>query len=151
MKLSLVSIAPPTRASGKAPAQLLAREYTERSTRLLPCEMISYVSESAFFEALSRQNGRSAAQLCLFDRTGDQLASDEFASYLSRVRDGGTQRMMVAIGPADGWSEMALRRAHRVLSLGRMTLPHELARAVVAEQIYRALTIMAGHPYHLGH
>jgi 23S rRNA (pseudouridine1915-N3)-methyltransferase len=67
------------------------------------------------------------------------------------LRDSGVQTVVFAIGPADGWSAEARRRASLVLSLGPMTLPHELARALVAEQIYRALTILAGHPYHCGH
>jgi 23S rRNA (pseudouridine1915-N3)-methyltransferase len=57
--------------------------------------------------------------------------------------------IVFAIGPASGWSERRL--AQTVLSLGPMTLPHELARLVLAEQIYRAFTILAGHPYHIGH
>jgi 23S rRNA (pseudouridine1915-N3)-methyltransferase len=118
---------------------------------MVPFETLTYPTEAALFDALTRQTSRAPAQLCLFDPTGDTVTSVEFARYIERVRDGGTQRMILAIGPANGWSESALRRAHRVLSLGKMTLPHELARVVVAEQIYRALTILAGHPYHLGH
>jgi 23S rRNA (pseudouridine1915-N3)-methyltransferase len=56
-----------------------------------------------------------------------------------------------AIGPASGWSEAALERAKLRLSLGSWTLPHALARLVVAEQLYRAFTILSGHPYHTGH
>ena len=59
--------------------------------------------------------------------------------------------MMFAIGPADGFSEDAMRLAGIRLSLGKMTLAHELARVVMLEQIYRAYTILKGHPYHLGH
>jgi 23S rRNA (pseudouridine1915-N3)-methyltransferase len=58
---------------------------------------------------------------------------------------------VLAIGPADGWSAEARQRADLLLSLGRMTLPHQLARVVLAEQVYRAFTILAGHPYHSGH
>jgi 23S rRNA (pseudouridine1915-N3)-methyltransferase len=59
--------------------------------------------------------------------------------------------MVFAIGPADGWSEAARERAQLLLSLGPMTLAHALARLVVAEQLYRAFTILSGHPYHAGH
>jgi 23S rRNA (pseudouridine1915-N3)-methyltransferase len=59
--------------------------------------------------------------------------------------------VVLAIGPADGWSGMARERANLIFSLGRITLPHQLARVVLAEQVYRALTILAGHPYHCGH
>jgi 23S rRNA (pseudouridine1915-N3)-methyltransferase len=58
---------------------------------------------------------------------------------------------VLAIGPADGWSDAARARAGLLLSFGSITLPHQLARVVLAEQIYRALTILAGHPYHSGH
>ena len=63
----------------------------------------------------------------------------------------GTQELIFAIGPADGWSEALLKRAAQRFSLGRVTLPHELARAVTAEQLYRAFTILNHHPYHGGH
>jgi len=59
--------------------------------------------------------------------------------------------VLFAVGPADGWSAEARNRAQLLLSLGAMTLPHELARVVLAEQVYRACTILAGHPYHSGH
>jgi 23S rRNA (pseudouridine1915-N3)-methyltransferase len=59
--------------------------------------------------------------------------------------------MVFAIGPADGWSVNARDQANLLLSFGRITLPHQLARVVLAEQVYRAFTILAGHPYHSGH
>jgi 23S rRNA (pseudouridine1915-N3)-methyltransferase len=61
------------------------------------------------------------------------------------------QRLIFAVGPADGWSEKGCARANLLLSFGRITLPHQLARVVLAEQLYRAFTILAGHPYHSGH
>ena len=151
MKFSLVSIAPARRSNRQDPASLLADEYTIRSTRMTPCEALTYPTEIALFDALTRHAGRVPAHICLFDPTGNPLSSVEFAHYVGRVRDAGTQRMVLAVGPASGWSAAALERAQNVLSLGRMTLPHELARVVAAEQVYRALTILAGHPYHLGH
>jgi 23S rRNA (pseudouridine1915-N3)-methyltransferase len=65
--------------------------------------------------------------------------------------DEGTQQIVFAIGPANGWSEAARARAQLLLSLGPMTLAHSLARLVMAEQIYRAYAILTGHPYHAGH
>ena len=59
--------------------------------------------------------------------------------------------LLFAVGGADGFSDQARRQAAFVLSLGRMTLPHELARVVLLEQLYRAFTILKNHPYHLGH
>lgn len=107
--------------------------------------------ESALFEALDREQARTPTHLVLLDARGKLLSSEAFAAHLGRLRDTGTQRILLAIGPADGWSPAALARADLLLSLGPMTLPHELARVVLAEQIYRALTILAGHPYHTGH
>ena len=76
------------------------------------------------------------------------MSSESFAQWLGRERDQGRQLLIFAIGPGDGWSQDSRRRAVEALSLGPMTLAHELARVVLCEQIYRALTILAGHPYH---
>ena len=151
MQLVLSSISSRARKAKSAAAESLTQDYTARATRLCPTSMAIFDSEAALLAAAERQPGRAAAQLILFDSRGDLLSSTEFAAYLARLRDDGAQRIMLAIGPPDGWSAVAFARAQRTLSLGRMTLPHELARAVVAEQIYRALTILAGHPYHSGH
>ena len=91
------------------------------------------------------------AYAILLDSRGQQLSSEDFATRLGRLRDDGNQRIVLAIGPADGWSTEARTRANLLFSLGLITLPHELARVVLAEQFYRALTILAGHPYHSGH
>jgi 23S rRNA (pseudouridine1915-N3)-methyltransferase len=87
--------------------------------------------------------------ICLA-RTGDRLSSEAFAHLLAKLRDGGTPGVAFLIGGADGLSRTVLAKADKVLSLGPMTLPHGLARLVLAEQIYRAETILSGHPYHRG-
>jgi 23S rRNA (pseudouridine1915-N3)-methyltransferase len=87
--------------------------------------------------------------ICL-DRGGDQLGSEDFARALAKFRDGGAQGLAFLIGGADGLGLAALFKANQVLSLCPMTLPHGLVRIVLAEQIYRAETILAGHPYHRG-
>lgn len=79
------------------------------------------------------------------------MSSESFAAWLGAQRDEGTQHIVFAIGPASGWSDAARGRARMLLSLGRFTLAHSLARVVMAEQIYRASTILTGHPYHTGH
>jgi 23S rRNA (pseudouridine1915-N3)-methyltransferase len=84
--------------------------------------------------------------ICL-DRGGDQLGSEEFARVLATFRDD-AEGLAFLIGGADGLGLAALFKADRVVSFGPMTLPHGLARIVLAEQIYRAETILAGHPYH---
>jgi 23S rRNA (pseudouridine1915-N3)-methyltransferase len=149
MKITLTSIAP-RRTSTEATDRLLA-DYIKRAGRYLPCDSQTFESESALLEWLDRNPGRAPAWAILLDSRGQQLSSDEFAHRLGTLRDAGTQRLVLAIGPADGWSPAATQRANLLFSLGRITLPHQLARVVLAEQLYRALTILAGHPYHSGH
>lgn len=91
----------------------------------------------------------SYRQICL-DRAGKQLSSEGFAARLAKFRDGGADGLAFVIGGADGLEGAALAKADMRLSLGAMTLPHGLARIVLAEQLYRAETILAGHPYHRG-
>jgi len=100
---------------------------------------------------LSRQQGRTAAVTVLLDSRGRQMTSEVFAAWLGARRDEGAQHIVFAIGPADGWSQAARERAQLELSLGPMTFAHALARLVMAEQLYRAFTILCGHPYHTGH
>jgi 23S rRNA (pseudouridine1915-N3)-methyltransferase len=85
--------------------------------------------------------------ICL-DREGEQLASAELAHSLRDFRDGGVEGLAFLVGGAEGLAPEVLARADKRLSLGPMTLTHGLARIVLAEQLYRAATILAGHPYH---
>ena len=82
------------------------------------------------------------------DETGKTMTSEAFARWLGARRDEGRRTVAFLIGGADGHGPAALERAALKLSLGPMTLPHGLARIVLVEQIYRAATILAGHPYH---
>jgi 23S rRNA (pseudouridine1915-N3)-methyltransferase len=149
MKIALTAIAP-RRSKDEATERLFA-DYVERAGRYVPCESQIFGSEAALLEWLDRQAGRSPAYAILLDSRGQQTTSEEIAATVGRLRDDGTQRIVFSIGPADGWSPAARKRANLILSLGRITLPHQLARVVLAEQVYRALTILAGHPYHSGH
>jgi 23S rRNA (pseudouridine1915-N3)-methyltransferase len=113
-----------------------------------------YLNRSAKFLASAHRNFASEKERPMFwltDSQGQQLTSREIANALGSVQDNGIQQLIFAIGPADGWSPTALSRADKVIAFGRITLPHELAAVVAAEQLYRALTIRAGHPYHSGH
>ncbi len=152
MKLTLVSIAPRRTKSKMRAFDDLVAEYVQRSTRFMPILQQAFLSEAAFLEAFqSNTPGRTPAYLVLLDSRGKQLSSEAFAAELGRLRDTGAQSVILAIGPADGWSPAARSRADLLLSFGPMTLPHELARVILAEQVYRALCILAGHPYHSGH
>jgi 23S rRNA (pseudouridine1915-N3)-methyltransferase len=88
------------------------------------------------------------AVLIALDESGRSLSSEAFADLLARYRDGGARDLALAIGGPDGHGEALLVRADLRLSLGAMTFPHQLARILIAEQLYRAATILAGHPYH---
>jgi 23S rRNA (pseudouridine1915-N3)-methyltransferase len=125
--------------------------YLARAAKFLPTTSATFASEDALFAFAARQPSRAAAHTLLFDPRGQLVTSEGFAHTLGKLRDDGTQRILLAIGPPDGWSATARARAAALLSFGRITLPHELARVVAAEQIYRALTILARHPYHSGH
>ena len=98
-------------------------------------------------EALLAKRPPSYKLICL-DPGGTELASEAFAGILAKFRDGGAPGTAFFVGGADGLGLTALFKADLALSLGKMTLPHGLARIVLAEQIYRAITILAGHPYH---
>jgi 23S rRNA (pseudouridine1915-N3)-methyltransferase len=151
MKITLAAIAQRrTRSKSEATDRLLA-DYIERTARYVPCDAQLFDSEAEVLDWLDRQPGRTSAYAILLDSRGQQYTSEEFSTQIGRIRDGGTQRLVLAIGPADGWSAAARNRADLLFSLGRLTLPHQLARVVLAEQVYRALTILAGHPYHTGH
>ncbi|MFP5208922.1 MAG: 23S rRNA (pseudouridine(1915)-N(3))-methyltransferase RlmH [Acidobacteriota bacterium] len=149
MQLTLVHI-----GAGSGPKEgfaALTGTYLKRCSAFAQCEAQAFRTEQAFLEWLERRPGRTAAVLVLLDSRGRQMTSEGFASWLGAQRDQGAQHMVFAVGPADGWSEMARKRAQLLFSLGPMTMAHALARLVMAEQIYRAFTILAGHPYHTGH
>ena len=84
----------------------------------------------------------------LLDERGRQLSSEEFAALLGRWREEGVREARFLIGAADGHGEAARAKADMLLGLGAMTWPHLLARAMLAEQLWRATSILAGHPYH---
>jgi 23S rRNA (pseudouridine1915-N3)-methyltransferase len=150
MKVRLVSITKRKSASKESCVDELTGEYVKRAARYAAVETGEYASEEALLKNLERP-GRSAAVLVALDSKGKQLSSEELADYLRQHLERGTQELVLAVGPADGWSGAARARAQMTLSLGRITLPHELARVVLAEQIYRAFTILNHHPYHGGH
>jgi len=85
------------------------------------------------------------------DSRGKEYSSEAFARFLGDYQERNPLPLVFAIGGADGFSATARANSPQMISLGKMTLPHELARVVLLEQIYRAFTILKGHPYHSGH
>ena len=88
------------------------------------------------------------AVLLLLDERGKALGSPAFADLIGGFRDAGKRELMIAIGGADGLDPALHARAAATLCLGKMTWPHQLVRILIAEQLYRAVTILSGHPYH---
>jgi 23S rRNA (pseudouridine1915-N3)-methyltransferase len=88
------------------------------------------------------------AALWALDEKGANLTSEDFARDIEKLRDDGTASLAFAIGGADGLDESLRQRAHRIIAFGAMTLPHQLIRVLLLEQIYRATTMLSGHPYH---
>lgn len=88
------------------------------------------------------------ARLVALDEAGRSLSSEAFAAEIGRWRDAGTASLAFAIGGADGHGPPLVQRAALALSFGAMTYPHQIVRLLLCEQLYRAATILAGHPYH---
>jgi len=141
----------------KEPAiQALTEEYLKRISRYAEVAGVALKDEAAILSLASAERQQKQSQhkerhkLVLLDSRGKQFSSEELAEFLDREQVSATP-LLFAIGGSDGFSEEARRNAGLMLSLGKMTLPHELARVVLVEQLYRAFTILKNHPYHLGH
>jgi 23S rRNA (pseudouridine1915-N3)-methyltransferase len=100
--------------------------------------------EQAALSAALEDGGRT---VCL-DAGGELIDSESFANMLSREAAAGAPSLAFVLGGPDGLGAELQRRADRRLSFGRMTWPHQVARILLAEQLYRAMTILSGHPYH---
>ena len=141
----------------KEPAiEALTDEYLKRISRYAEVAGVALKDEAAILSLASgerqqkRSQNKERHKLVLLDLRGKQISSEELAEFLEREQLNATP-LLFAIGGSDGFSEEARRLAGFMLSLGKMTLPHELARVVLVEQLYRAFTILKNHPYHLGH
>jgi 23S rRNA (pseudouridine1915-N3)-methyltransferase len=136
----------------KHPAiQALTDDYLQRIARYADVESLVFADESALLKLREKSGLRPAHTLVLLDTRGKAFTSEEFARFLRDYQERNPQPLVFAVGPADGFSDEARQAAASIVSLGNMTLAHELARIVLLEQIYRAFTILKGHPYHTGH
>jgi 23S rRNA (pseudouridine1915-N3)-methyltransferase len=133
---------------------VLTDEYLQRISHYASVEGIPLRDEAALL-ALCGASGKNKAAakstLVLMDSRGKELSSEQFAKFLGDYQDRNPLPLILAIGGADGFSAAAKPTAQHTFSLGKMTLAHELARVVLLEQVYRAFTILKGHPYHSGH
>jgi 23S rRNA (pseudouridine1915-N3)-methyltransferase len=142
MRLALV-------AAGKlkdAGLQSLCAEYLRRIQPFAPLEVVE-VRDAA---ALRAHWGKHAAPTMrvLLDERGEQLDTRGLAGWISQWRAEGARAVNFYIGDADGFSAADRAGADRLLALSRLTLPHRLARLILLEQLYRAASLLAGHPYH---
>ena len=136
----------------KEPAiQSLTDEYLKRLSRYADAQGMALKDESALLKLCGSQARPVRHILVLLDSRGKQLSSEEFAEFLGNHQDHNRLPLLFAVGPANGFAEETRQEANSLLSLGKMTVAHELARVVLLEQLYRAFTILKGHPYHLGH
>ncbi len=136
----------------RSPAiQSLTAEYLKRLSRYAACDALELASEDALLRQVEKMASRTQPVLVLLDSRGKQLASEEIANFLEYQLSHDTQDLLFAVGPADGWTAETRAMAQHVVSFGKITLPHELARLVLLEQLYRGFTILKGHPYHGGH
>lgn len=153
MRVTLLAVGRP-RASGLAEA---IREYETRAARYWPLDVVEVKEESArgvsAEQVRARESERLSARIdsqtrvVICDPGGETLDSSTFAGFLAEQRDR-AESVAFVIGGAYGLGPPIRERAARRLSLAPWTLPHELARLVLAEQLYRAGTIMRGEPYH---
>ena len=136
----------------KSPAiQALTDEYLKRLSHYAEAEGVTLKDEAALLKLCAADARPTKHVLVLLDSQGKQLSSEELAKFLGDHQDRNPLPLLFAVGPANGFSEQARQAATLVISLGKMTLAHELARVVLLEQLYRGFTILKGHPYHLGH
>ena len=134
-----------------AAIQSLTDEYLKRLAQFAEPEAAVLKDEAALAKLCGRDGKGTRRRLALLDSRGKQLSSEELADFIREHQERNPAPLVFAVGPADGFSEQLRGQADFVLSLGKMTLAHELARVVLLEQVYRAFTILKRHPYHLGH
>jgi 23S rRNA (pseudouridine1915-N3)-methyltransferase len=129
-----------------------------KSLSLGPLEIVE-IPESLAKTATKRKSDEAAAlaaaipsgaKLIALDERGKSVASEDFAKQIARLRDDGAQTTAFVIGGADGLDETLRKKANLVIAYGSATFPHQIVRILLAEQVYRAVTILSGHPYHRG-
>jgi 23S rRNA (pseudouridine1915-N3)-methyltransferase len=134
-----------------AAIQSLTDEYLKRLAQFTEAEGAALKDEAAIARFCGRDGKSTRRRLVLLDRRGKQLSSEDLAEFVRDHQERTPAPLVFAVGPADGFSEQLRGQADFVLSLGEITIAHELARVVLLEQVYRAFTILKRHPYHLGH
>jgi 23S rRNA (pseudouridine1915-N3)-methyltransferase len=141
MKIRLIMLGKTRREE----ARMLVEDYAGRIKHYAEIEILEL--RDAGPAALRKLKIDPAAVVVLLDAAGKQFTSQQFASWLGDLRDRGTREVMFLCGDADGFPDDLRARARQRISLSTLTMPHEFARVLLTEQIYRAFAILAGHPY----
>lgn len=134
-----------------AAIQSLTDEYLKRLAFYAEVEGKPLRDQAALLNSYGPKSRNNRSALVILDARGKQLSSEDLAQFIGDYQQRNPLPLVFAIGGADGFTDEVRQQAAMVLSLGKMTLAHEIARVVLLEQIYRAFTILKGHPYHLGH
>ncbi len=140
MRLRLLMLGKTRRPEMRA----LLDDYVKRISRSCPIEITEARDADAILKKLDADR---AATVVLLDATGKNLDSNALAKWLGELRDRGARELIFICGGAEGYPEILRQRAHQKLSLSAMTFSHELARVMLAEQLYRAFAILSGSPY----
>ncbi|MFZ0638406.1 MAG: 23S rRNA (pseudouridine(1915)-N(3))-methyltransferase RlmH [Candidatus Acidiferrales bacterium] len=141
MKIRLLMFARTRRPEVRA----LVEDYLARIRQYAEVETTELRETSG--AALRKLKLAPGATVVLLDAQGKQFTSAQFAKWLGALRDRGTREVIFLCGAADGFPEELRRRENQSISLSSLTMSHELARVLLAEQVYRAFTILTGHPY----
>jgi 23S rRNA (pseudouridine1915-N3)-methyltransferase len=144
------------------PERELVDRYADRFAKIAPSLGMEFRGVSQSGESKARDSetrkreeakhligdGDAPSRIIAFDERGKPISSQEFADLIGKWRDESTRTLRILIGGADGLHESIRDKADRIVSFGGMTMPHQLVRVAVCEQLYRAGTILSGHPYH---
>lgn len=141
MKIRLILLGKTRRAEIRA----LIDDYLHRIQHYAEIEMLELRDGGA--SSLRKLKIEPGATIVLLDTAGKQFTSQQFAKWLADLRDRGTRELVFLCGDAEGFPSEIRSAASQRISLSTLTMPHEFARVVLAEQIYRAFAILAGHPY----
>ena len=134
-----------------AAIQSLTDEYVKRLRQYAETDGVALKDDAGLLKISGRDGRGPRRRLVLLDSLGKQLSSEQLADFIREHQERMPVPLVFAIGSADGFGAETLKQADFTLSLGKLTLAHEIARVVLLEQLYRAFTILKGHPYHLGH
>jgi 23S rRNA (pseudouridine1915-N3)-methyltransferase len=126
---------------GRSPESELVDRYLKRIS--WPTKITELPDRGGAMPAIER-----GSRTIMFDEKGEQLSSAQFAELLGRWRDEGVSEVRLCLGAADGFDDADRATADRLIAFGKATWPHMMARAMLAEQLYRATSILANHPYH---